>query len=76
MLLRVVISMSMGAAMRKAKAIFALQRLERGGYSPQAALLMLECDRSLASHRYTPTDTRMSMVTAIATKKMQMKDRR
>jgi hypothetical protein len=33
------------------RAIFALQRLEK--HSPQAALLMLECDRSLASHRYT-----------------------
>jgi hypothetical protein len=29
--------------------------LEEGGYSPQAALLMLDCDRSLASHRYNHT---------------------
>jgi hypothetical protein len=33
----------------------ALQRLEKGRYSPQAACLC-ECDRSLASHRYSTGD--------------------
>jgi hypothetical protein len=54
--------------------------LKESRYSPQAALLMLECDRSLASHRYTYSndaeDGDDSDSDSDEEKKMEMKDRR
>jgi hypothetical protein len=46
----------MGAACARQEGDLLLYSVLRSSqYSPQAALLMLECDRSLATHRYTPT---------------------
>jgi hypothetical protein len=50
--------------MRKAEGNLLLAASWKRRNSPQAALLMLECDRSLASHRYTNT---------MMTQKMEMK---
>jgi hypothetical protein len=44
----------MGAACKAGRAIFCFTASWKRAVFSQAALLMLECDRSLASHRYTP----------------------
>jgi hypothetical protein len=52
--------------MRKAGRAISLYSVLKTG-TPQAALLMLDCDRSLASHRYTSNVMTQKMVmTAIA----------